>query len=88
MFNIFRRKNTGNKNKKKSRPALADLDGNELQTGDQVLSMRYDLGECVIVESESGVEYESLVSGEKVSWVKMIDASTDRQKVKKIRKED
>ena len=88
MFNIFKRKNNRKNNKKKSRPALADLDGNQLQTGDQVLSLRYDLGECVIVESENGVEYESLGSGEKVSWVKMIDASTDRQKVQKIIKED
>ncbi len=67
---------------------LSDLDGNQLQTGDQVFSFRYDLGECIIVESENGVQYESLASGEKVSWVKMIDAATERQKVKKILKED
>ncbi len=77
-----------NKKKKKSRRMLSDLDGNQLQTGDQVLSLRYDLGECVIVESENGVEYESLASGEKVSWIKMIDAATEHQKVKKILKED
>ena len=67
---------------------LADLDGNQLQTGDKVLSLRYDLGECILVESGIGVEYKSLASGEKVSWVKMIAAATERQKVKKILEED
>ena len=52
------------------------------------MSHRYDLGECRIIQSESGIEYESLASGERVSWVKMIDASTEKQKVNKVLKED
>jgi hypothetical protein len=79
MFGLFKKKV-----KKKSPPVLADVDGNALGAGDQVLSLRYDLGECTLMESETGLIYKSKDSGEQVSWVKMIDASTERQKVKKI----
>lgn len=69
--------------KKKKEQELYDLEGNRLQEGDFVLSLRYNLGECKIIKSEEGFEYESLESGEKVSWLKMIDAATTRQKVKR-----
>lgn len=69
--------------KKKKERQLYDLDGNLLQEGDMVLSLRYDLGECKIVKTENGIEYRSLETGEQVSWLKMIDAATERQKVKR-----
>ena len=83
MFGLFKK---GGKKKKAVR-VLADLDGNALNVSDHVLSLRYELGECLILETESGLVYESLKSGKQVSWAKMIDASTDRQKVKKIIKD-
>ena len=39
---------------------------------------------ALIIQSENGIEYESVENGKKVSWLKMIDASTDKQKVRKI----
>ena len=83
MFGLFKK----NKKDKKSLPALIDLDNNVLTVGDLVISHRYDLGRCRIIEAENGIEYESLESGERVSWIRMIDASTERQKVNKILKE-
>jgi len=73
LFGIFK--------KKQKEIVLNDLEGNILKDGDTVLSLRYDLGECQLVKAESGFEYESLSTGEKVSWLKMIDAATERQKV-------
>jgi len=61
-----------------------DLDNNPLQVGDKIMSLRYEMGECLIIQSENGIEYESVENGKKVSWLKMIDASTDKQKVRKI----
>ena len=83
MFSLFNNK----KKEKKNSPELIDLDNNPLAVGDLVFSHRYDLGECRIVSTENGIEYESLESGERVSWIKMIDAVTERQKVNKIMKE-
>ena len=73
LFGIFK--------KKQKEIVLNDLEGNILKDGDTVLSLRYDLGECQLVKTESGFEYESLLTGEKVSWLKMIDAATECQKV-------
>jgi hypothetical protein len=67
--------------KKKKEIVLTDLDGNLLKDGDLVLSLRYDLGECKLVKVENGFEYQSLITDERVSWLKMIDAVTERQKV-------
>jgi hypothetical protein len=64
-----------------------DLDGNQLYEGDVVLSQRYDLGECTIGQDEEGFYYESVQSGNRVSWALMVDAATERQKVNKINKE-
>ena len=74
MFGLFK--------KKKKEISLSDLDGNRLKDGDIVLSLRYDLGECKLMKTEDGYEYQSLATEEKVSWLKMIDAATEYQKVK------
>lgn len=71
---------------KKARKKLpfVDFDGQPLKEGDTVLSLRYDLGECRIISTEEGMAYESLASGQMVSYVKMIDAATGYQKVRKL----
>ena len=46
MFGFLKKK------KKKSRVQFIDLNGNSLQVGDKVLSKRYELGDCMIVEGE------------------------------------
>ena len=63
---------------------MLDLDDNPLTAGDEVISLRYELGKCLIVQTEDGLEYESVETGERVSWVRMIDAATERQKVRKV----
>jgi hypothetical protein len=75
---IFKRK------KGKSKIQLNDLEGQALKAGDHVMSHRYDMGECRIVETETGLAYESLATGQQVSYVKMIDAATGYQKVKRL----
>jgi hypothetical protein len=76
MFGLFK--------KKKKELSLVDLEGNPLNVGDKVESLRYDLGECVLEAPEAGpgIDYVSIASGQRVSWVRMIDAATERQKVK------
>jgi hypothetical protein len=80
MFGLFKK----NKSNKRSMIQLVDLNGNSIITGDKVLSLRYDLGECVIVEGENGYEYESIATKKRVNWTLMIDAATERQKVEKL----
>jgi hypothetical protein len=75
MFGIFK--------KKKKELVLYDLEGNALEEGDIVLSLRYDMGECKLVKTENGFEYQSLEGDTNMSWLKMIDAATERQKVRK-----
>lgn len=60
------------------------MEGNDLKPGDHVISLRYDLGECTIVSGENGIEYFSMEKGTKVHYTRMIDASTGRQKVRKL----
>mgnify|MGYP001049609185 CR=1 FL=1 len=79
MFGLFKKKN-----KEKPRPSLMDLDKKPIGPGDTVQSLRYNLGKCKILEEEGHYYYQSLESGEKVSWLKMIDAATEMQKVKKL----
>ncbi len=67
-----------------SKLRMADLNGNVLKEGDMVESLRYNLGECKLLKTDNGYEYESVGSGEKVSWAKMVDAATENQKVRKI----
>jgi hypothetical protein len=69
--------------KKKKEQVLFDMEGNPLAEGDLVLSLRYDMGECKLIKTESGIEYQSLENENRVSWHKMIDAATERQKVRK-----
>lgn len=80
MFGLFNKK----KADKKSKVQLIDLEGEPLNIGDKVLSYRYELGECILVDGENGIEYESISSKLSKNWTLMIDAATERQKVKKI----
>lgn len=80
MFNLFKKK----RKEVPKLPELADLNNLPLQEGDEVESLRYDLGRCRLILAEGSYVYESLSSGERVSWLKMIDAATEHQKVKKI----
>ena len=79
MFGLFKRRKVA-----KTQPQMLDLDDNPLAAGDEVMSLRYDLGKCTLVQTDQGLEYESLETGERVSWVRMIDAATERQKVRKV----
>lgn len=79
MFNIFKRKK-----KENTLPSLSDLDDNVLNEGDEVEAFRYELGRCRLILVENSYHYESLGTGKQVIWLKMIDASTERQKVRKI----
>ena len=63
---------------------MADLANNPLQEGDLVEALRYDLGHCKVVKLEKGYEYESIQTGQRVSYLRMIDAITGLQKVKKL----
>jgi len=80
MFGLFKK----GKDKKRKDNQLVDLNGNSLNLGDEVLSHRYELGKCIMVEGENGIEYESIASKKRVNWTLMIDAVTERQKVEKI----
>jgi hypothetical protein len=72
------------KKKKEVMPVMVDLDGKPLKEGDVVESLRYDLGQCRIIKTGEMFAYESLESGEKVSWARMIDATSKNQKVRKL----
>jgi hypothetical protein len=78
MGSLFRKKS------RKGKIQFVDLEGRTLREGDRVMSLRYDLGECRIIRSDEGLAYESLSTGERVSYVKMIDAATGYQKVKRL----
>ena len=79
MFGLFKKKE-----KKDKLPQLMDLNNNPLMEGDLVEALRYELGRCKILLIDEQYVYESVSSGKQVSWLKMIDASTDNQKVKKV----
>ena len=79
MFNLFKRKNGT-----PALPSIADLDDNPLQEGDLVDCLRYEMGESKLLLEEGVWYYESLKSGNRVSYLKMIDAITSKQKVRKI----
>jgi hypothetical protein len=72
------------KKSRKGRVQFIDLEGQTLKEGDTVMSLRYDLGECRIISTEQGMAYESLATGQKVPYIKMIDAATGYQKVKRL----
>jgi hypothetical protein len=73
-----------NRKKSKSKIQFTDIEGQPLKAGDHVISHRYDMGECRIVVTDTGLAYESLATGQQVSYVKMIDAATGYQKVKRL----
>mgnify|MGYP001797145244 FL=1 len=77
MFGLFKKKE-----KQDKLPQLLDLNNNPLAEGDIVEAMRYELGKCKLLLVDEQYVYESISSGKQVSWLKMIDASTDNQKVK------
>ena len=85
MFNLFGKKKKDNHTKQ---PFLADLNGEPLEDGDIVMSYRYDLGKCRVIKDGKGFVYESLETGKQVRWTLMVDASTDFQKVKKVKEEE
>lgn len=72
------------KKSRKEKLLFVDLDGQPLKEGDKVMSLRYELGESLIIRTEEGLAYESLATGQRVSYVKMIDAATGHQKVKRL----
>lgn len=83
MFNFFKKKN--HQEEAKTPPLqLADINEFPLQEGDLVEALRYDLGKCKLIRAEKGYVYQSLTTGEQVSWLRMVDAITQLQKVKKL----
>ena len=80
MFGIFKK----SKSKKNVLPELLDLQNQPILEGDKVTALRYDMGICKVMVIEDKYIYESEANGKQISWLKMIDASTDRQKVEKI----
>ena len=83
MFGIFKKKP-----KEKKPPVLADLNNKAIGEGDIVTSLRYDLGKCRVVLEGLEYFYESLSSGERVSYLRMVDAITENQKVLKLEEHD
>lgn len=79
---IFRSKS--DQKEKDAAIKLVDLASNPLLDGDRVMSLRYGLGECVLRITPDGTFYESIETGEKVSYTRMVDASTNCQKVNKL----
>ena len=80
MFNLFK----GKKKEREVSHHLLDINGEIVREGDKVYSYRYELGNCVVVRGENGIEYESIVTKKQVNWTLMIDAATERQKVRKL----
>ena len=83
MWKFFKR-NTNGKSSQAPSLQLLDLTGTPMQEGDEVECLRYELGRCRITRTESGYAYESMETGETVSWIRMVDAATKHQKVRKI----
>lgn len=79
MFKLFKKKP-----KEKQPPQLLDIDGVPILEGDEVMAHRYELGKCTVELEGLQYFYVSQSSGKKVSYVRMIDAITENQKVKKI----
>ncbi|NOQ24665.1 MAG: hypothetical protein GQ564_04815 [Bacteroidales bacterium] len=75
-FNLFKKKNR--------KRQLQDLSGAPLLVGDKVECLRYEMGESILMEGENGFEYESIKTKQKISFAKMIDATTSFQKVRKL----
>jgi hypothetical protein len=82
LFDFFKKSN--GTARKEPVLEMTDMYNNPLQEGDTVEAMRYDLGRCKVVKAEKGFEYESLATGQRVSYLRMVDAITGFQKVKKV----
>lgn len=78
MFGLFKKK------KQEAVPQLIDIDGNTISPGDKVEVLRYDMGLSTVVYDDNTFYYRSDRTQEQVSYLKMIDAASERQKVKKI----
>lgn len=76
MFGLFKKKP-----KEKQPPKLLDLNGNPIVEGSIVTSLRYDLGDCKVELEGIDYFYVSIEKGERVSYVRMVDAITENQKV-------
>lgn len=79
MFGLFKKKQ-----KEEKKLALVDLNQNPIDVGDKVESFRYELGISTLIQMEDGIYYQSDADGRKIHWTRMIDASTQLQKVKKL----
>ena len=76
MFGLFKKKP-----KEKQPPKLLDLNNNPIVAGAVVKSLRYDLGECDVILEEFEYFYVPRNGDNKVSYMRMIDAITENQKV-------
>lgn len=86
MFGIIKKLLGREKSIVETKPSikLIDLDSKPLTNGDKVNSLRYGLGECILHITETEIFYESVETGERISYTKMVDATTELQKVRKI----
>jgi len=83
MFGWFKKK----KEQAGSSVRLLDLNQQPLFDGDRVECLRYEMGESYLranPEKKGDFYYESAKTGAKVSFLKMIDARSGFQKVRKI----
>lgn len=80
MFGFFKKKNK----EKQSSVLLVDINGTPLQTGDYVDCFRYGLGKSKLIKEGMLYYYKSEENGQKMSYLKMVDAVTGYQKVRKI----
>jgi hypothetical protein len=78
LFGLFKKKK-----KIPQPPQLMDIDGELIMEGDEVLSQRYELGKSKVILKGLEFFYESYETKKQVSYVRMIDAITGFQKVKK-----
>lgn len=69
---------------KKRRQKLFDIDGQELKSGDKVMVLRYDMGVCTLLNTGKSWVYRSDETGQEMSYARMFDAYTKRQKVRKL----
>lgn len=79
MLNFFKKKP-----KEKQPPQLLDLGGIPILEGDEVVSHRYELGNCTVVLEGLEYFYISKQSKDKISYTRMVDAVTGNQKVSKV----
>lgn len=79
MFRFFKKKE-----KKNVPPSIYDINGALISPGDKVKSLRYEMGECMVILEGLHYYYVSSLTDDKKSYTKMIDAITGHQKVEKI----